>query len=97
MQERKIFIDTHVHTVHSELDGMCKLEEYIEYGVKNNFPALFISDHGNISGWIPFYLLCKESNIKPVLGSEFYLSEGLPLDINNDKLDIYFIYAINFS
>lgn len=87
MQERKIFIDTHVHTVHSELDGMCKLEEYVKYGVKNSFPALFISDHGNISGWIPFYLLCKENNIKPVLGSEFYLSEGLPLDINNDKLD----------
>ena len=77
MQDRKIFIDTHVHTVHSELDGMCKLEEYIEYGKQNNFPALFISDHGNISGWIPFYLGCKEAGIKPVLGSEFYISEGL--------------------
>lgn len=77
MQDRKIFIDTHVHTVHSELDGMCKLEEYIEYGKQNNFPALFISDHGNISGWIPFYLGCKEAGMKPVLGSEFYISEGL--------------------
>lgn len=86
MQDRKIFIDTHVHTVHSELDGMCKLEDYIEYGKKNNFPALFISDHGNISGWIPFYLGCKEADIKPVLGSEFYISEGLIQESDeNDK------------
>ena len=87
MQDRKIFIDTHVHTNHSELDGMCKLEDYIEYGKKNNFPALFCSDHGNISCWIPFYLQCKENNIKPILGSEFYLSEGLKKDIDNNSLD----------
>lgn len=77
MQDRKIFIDTHVHTIHSELDGMCKLEDYVDYGKRNNFPALFVSDHGNISCWIPFYLQCKEAGIKPVLGSEVYISEGL--------------------
>lgn len=77
MQDRKIFIDTHVHTIHSELDGMCKLEDYVDYGKRNNFPALFVSDHGNISCWIPFYLQCKEVGIKPVLGSEVYISEGL--------------------
>lgn len=84
MNDRNIFIDTHVHTVHSELDGMIKLEEYIGYGKKNNFPALFISDHGNISGWIPFYTLCVDNNIKPILGSEFYFSEGLVSDDLDD-------------
>lgn len=87
MQERKIFIDTHVHTIHSELDGMCKLEEYIDYGKKNEFPALFCSDHGNISCWIPFYLQCREAGIKPILGSEFYLSEGLKVDLEGNFLE----------
>lgn len=86
MQDRKIFIDTHIHTNHSELDGMCKLEDYIEYGKRNKFPALFCSDHGNISCWIPFYLQCKEANIKPILGSEFYLSEGLIKSIDDINL-----------
>lgn len=86
MQDRKIFIDTHVHTIHSELDGMCKLEEYIDYGKQNNFPALFTSDHGNISCWIPFYLQCREAGIKPVLGSEFYFSEGLVQEVNTPDI-----------
>lgn len=87
MLDRKIFIDTHVHTCWSELDGLVKLEDYINFGKENNFPALFISDHGNIGGWIQFYILCKDNGIKPILGSEFYFSEGLVTEINDNTLD----------
>lgn len=88
MLDRKIFIDTHVHTCWSELDGLVKLEDYVNFGKVNNFPALFISDHGNIGGWIPFYTMCKDNNIKPILGSEFYFSEGLVIDTVDNTVDI---------
>lgn len=93
------YIDHHVHTTNSLLDGMVKIDEYVNFGVENEFPALFISDHGNMDGAINFYITCKDKNIKPIIGSEFYVSEGI-LDEKDDNTKHNFhlcLYAKNFQ
>ena len=75
-------------TSNAESLSSLKLEDCVNFGKVNNFPALFISDHGNIGGWIPFYTMCKDNNIKPILGSEFYFSEGLVIDTVDNTVDI---------
>jgi DNA polymerase-3 subunit alpha len=71
------FIDLHTHTTYSELDGMIKLDDYIEFAKENNLEAIATTDHGNCNSIIEFYLKCKKNNIKPIIGSEFYCSVGL--------------------
>ena len=73
------FVHTHSHT-----DGMCNVKEFALKAREMGFPALAITDHGNIGGWIKFIKECsatkdKKDNpipfkpIKPILGCEFYL------------------------
>ncbi len=69
----KPLISLHNHTTYSVGDGLTSLEELIDYAVKNNHPAVAISDHGTISGWYKFGKLCKEKKIKPLFGVEFYV------------------------
>ena len=39
-------------------------------------PAVGLSDFGNLFGAFKFVKKCKENNIKPILGCEFFLTEN---------------------
>lgn len=69
------FVSLHTHTSYSQLDGASKIPELVDRAVELGFPALGISDHGNLNGIIDFYRECKKKNIKPVIGQEFYFSD----------------------
>jgi DNA polymerase-3 subunit alpha len=38
------------------------------------FPALAVTDHGNLFGAIEFYSVCTEVGIKPIIGIEAYIA-----------------------
>ena len=96
MENRK-FIDLHVHDCYSVLDGMIKIEDYIKFAQDNNLKAISTSNHGNIDNFIDFYCKCKDAKIKCILGSEFYMSNGI-LDENDEETKNNFhlnLYAKN--
>lgn len=49
------FTNLHLHTEYSLLDGAITIEKLIEFGKKNKFQSLAISDHGNIFGAVTFF------------------------------------------
>ncbi|MCM8831382.1 MAG: DNA polymerase III subunit alpha [Candidatus Omnitrophica bacterium] len=69
------FVHLHVHTQYSLLDGACLLEKLIDKACAFKFPALAITDHGNLFGCIKFYNLCIEKGIKPIIGIEAYVAK----------------------
>ena len=69
------FTHLHLHTDFSLLDGAIAIEKLIEFGQKNQFKALAITDHGNIFGAVKFFQKCKKAGIKPILGMEAYMTE----------------------
>jgi DNA polymerase-3 subunit alpha len=71
----KHFTHLHLHTEFSLLDGAISLDKLIEFGKKNAFKALCISDHGNIFGAVKFFQKCQKAGIKPILAIEAYLTE----------------------
>lgn len=71
----KHFTHLHVHSEFSLLDGAISLDKLIDFGKKNNFKALSISDHGNIFGAVKFFQKCQKAGIKPILAIEAYLTE----------------------
>jgi xanthine/CO dehydrogenase XdhC/CoxF family maturation factor len=88
---RADFVHLHVHSEYSLLDGAAQLEKIervegqgkkekdvglIARAAELGFPALALTDHGNLFGAIDFYAACKQSGIKPIIGSELYVAPG---------------------
>lgn len=79
------FTNLHLHTEYSLLDGAITIEKLIDFGKKNKFQALAISDHGNIFGAVTFFEQCKKAGIHPVLAMEAYLTEDVKIKKADNK------------
>ena len=75
--QQNYFTHLHLHTEFSLLDGAIQIDKLVEFGKKNNFKTLAITDHGNIFGAVKFFQKCKKAGIKPILGMEAYLTEDV--------------------
>lgn len=68
------FVHLHNHSQYSLLDGAARVDRLIEKAVENKQKAIAITDHGNLFAAPSFYKKAKDSGIKPILGSEFYVT-----------------------
>ncbi len=70
------FVHLHVHSEYSLLDGASHLDKLVARARELRFPALALTDHGNLFGAIDFYLTCQKAGIKPLIGAELYVAPG---------------------
>ncbi len=70
------FVHLHVHSEYSLLDGAARLEKLVDRAKTLKFPALALTDHGNLFGAVDFYTACSKAGVKPILGSELYVAPG---------------------
>lgn len=68
------FVHLHLHTQYSLLDGAIRFGDLVKKAKEYGMPALAITDHGNMFGALEFYLKCKDSGIKPIIGAEVYIA-----------------------
>lgn len=77
--ENKNYVHLHCHSTFSLFDSTSTIKEVVGRARELGFPALAITDHGNIGGWIKFIKECtatkdkdgkdlKTLPIKPILG-----------------------------
>jgi DNA polymerase-3 subunit alpha len=76
MERHADFVHLHVHSEYSLLDGAAQLDKLVARARELKFPALALTDHGNLFGAIDFYLACQAEGIKPILGCELYVAPG---------------------
>ncbi len=76
------FSHLHVHTQFSLLDGAASIQSLYKKAIKDEMPAIAITDHGNMFGVFEFVSEAyKHKNddgslkVKPVVGCEFYMVE----------------------
>lgn len=74
MKKSADFVHLHNHTQFSLLDGACRIDAFVELAAKMNFPALAITDHGNMFGAVEFYKKARKAGIKPIIGCEAYVA-----------------------
>lgn len=81
------FVHLHNHSEYSLLDGAARLtddkgkpSEFIQTMAKMGYPALALTDHGNLFGAVEFYKVCKEVGIQPIIGMEAYVAPGSRFD-----------------
>ena len=70
------FVHLHVHSEYSLLDGAARLEKLVDRAKTLKFPALALTDHGNLFGAVDFYTACSKAGVKPILGCELYVAPG---------------------
>ena len=80
MKNHSDFVHLHCHTQYSLLDAASKVDELIERALELKFPALAMTDHGNLFGAIEFYQQAMKKGIKPIIGMEAYIAPKSRLD-----------------
>ena len=68
------FVHLHNHSEYSMLDGACRIDDMIDWAVKNSSPGMAISDHGNMFGALEFYMKAKKAGVNPIIGCEVYVA-----------------------
>ncbi|MBN1754883.1 DNA polymerase III subunit alpha, partial [bacterium] len=69
------FVHLHLHSYYSLLDGSSSPDELVDRAVMLGFKSLALTDHNNLHGAIPFYDLCQQAGIKPIIGAELTLNK----------------------
>lgn len=82
---QKFIANLHTHDGHSIRDGYSTIEELVSRAKGLHYEALALTNHGTVSGLIPFYNECHKQGIKPILGCEMYYVH----DINLNELPLY--------
>jgi len=83
--EKLQLINLHNHTEYSILDGMISPDELIDYAVENNQPAIAMTDHGTMGGFLKVYKKAKEEGVKALLGCELYLVKDIDFQQHRKK------------
>lgn len=74
------FVNLHVHSEYSLLDGACRIDEMVLYAKQCGQKALAVTDHGNMFAAVDFYDECVSNEIKPIIGCEVYVAPRTRFD-----------------
>ncbi|UXE62451.1 MAG: DNA polymerase III subunit alpha [Woronichinia naegeliana WA131] len=70
------FVGLHIHSDYSLLDGASQLPALIDRAIELEMPAIALTDHGVMYGAIELLKVCRNKNIKPIIGNEMYVING---------------------
>lgn len=70
------FVHLHVHSEYSLVDGIIRIESFLDTVSENKFPAVAITEFGNLFSLVKFYQQAEKRGIKPIIGAEIILYEA---------------------
>lgn len=68
------FVNLHVHTEYSLLDGACRIKKLVERVKELGQKAVAITDHGNMYGVPEFWKTATENGLNAIIGCEVYVA-----------------------
>ncbi len=70
------FVGLHIHSDYSLLDGASQIPALAERAATLGMPGVALTDHGVMYGAIELLKVCRQKNLKPIIGNEMYLING---------------------
>ncbi|WP_315790774.1 DNA polymerase III subunit alpha [Fischerella sp. JS2] len=70
------FVPLHIHSDYSLLDGASQLPDLVDRAIDLGIKAIALTDHGVMYGAIELIKICRNKNIKPIIGNEMYIING---------------------
>ena len=71
------FVGLHIHSDYSLLDGASQLPNLVKRAEELEMPAIALTDHGVMYGAIELLKTTKGTNVKPIIGNEMYIVNGV--------------------
>ena len=68
-----MFVHLRLHTEFSVVDGTNRIDEIVDAAVKDQQPALAITDLCNLFGTVKFYKECRKKGVKPLIGADVWV------------------------
>ena len=68
------YVELHCHSSFSFLDGASSPLDLATRAAELGYPALALTDHGNMFGAVEFYKECEKNGVKPIIGTEAYVT-----------------------
>lgn len=88
------YVPIHCHYSDSLLDGLSDIKELVLKAKEFGMPGLSKTDHGRVGLVNDFYRLCKENDINPIIGCEFYVAHGNYEDKSPENKEMWHITVI---
>ncbi|AFZ59023.1 trans-splicing intein-formed DNA polymerase III subunit alpha N-terminal partner DnaE-N [Anabaena cylindrica FACHB-243] len=70
------FVPLHIHSDYSLLDGASQLPELVDQAIALGMKAIALTDHGVMYGAVELIKICRNKNVKPIIGNEMYIING---------------------
>lgn len=87
------FTHLRVHSEYSIVDGLVRIDDLVKAAVKDNQPALAVTDLANTFCLVRFYKAARGKGIKPIVGVDAWITN----DENRDKPHRLLILAKNHT
>jgi DNA polymerase-3 subunit alpha len=88
------FTHLHLHTEHSLLDGINRIDKLPEYIKAQGMNAVSITDHGTLAGIYKFYKSCNKHDVKPIIGMEAYYTVNDRTAKGKDELNNAYYHLV---
>ena len=75
MAETSPFIHLRVHSAYSLAEGAIKVKDLVKWCVKNDAPAVAITDTNNLFGAMEFALEAAKAGVQPIIGVQLQLAD----------------------
>ena len=72
------FVHLHTHSLFSTLDGVASPADYFQVAAERKYPALAITEHGNLASVPDAYFASLQTGVKYICGSELYYNDDEP-------------------
>jgi len=93
----KDFIHLHTHSHFSFRDGLNSPDQIIQKAIDLKQKGIAITDHGNMCAWSEMHSFCKDKDIRPIYGIEFYVTKDKNTRIKNEKRNHLLMLAKNYD
>ncbi len=70
------FIHLRCHSEYSIVDGIVRINDYVDSAKKDGMPALALTDLSNLFGAVKFYKAARKHGIKAILGADVWLENS---------------------
>jgi len=74
------FVHLRLHSEYSIADGIVRLKDAVAAAANDNQPALALTDLNNTFGFIKFYKAARAKGVKPILGTDVFITNEADRD-----------------
>ena len=73
LQNTPKFVHLRCHSEYSIVDGIVRIDDYVQRALSDKMPALALTDLSNLFGAIKFYKAARGKGLKPIIGCDIWL------------------------